>query len=75
VPNNAYASYLLLGDGEELPIPEIQNMRDLNKIHLVVLSACETALGETGQDGTEITGLSYYFLEKGAKAVMASCGK
>ncbi|HEY9610825.1 CHAT domain-containing protein, partial [Allocoleopsis sp.] len=72
VPNNAYASYLLLGDGEELPIPEIQNMRDLNKIHLVVLSACETALGETGQDGTEITGLSYYFLEKGAKAVMAS---
>ncbi|AFZ20753.1 CHAT domain-containing protein [Allocoleopsis franciscana] len=72
VPNNAYASYLLLGDGEELPIPEIQNMRDLNQIHLVVLSACETALGETGQDGTEITGLSYYFLEKGAKAVMAS---
>ncbi|GAB4203940.1 MAG: hypothetical protein Fur006_58650 [Coleofasciculaceae cyanobacterium] len=72
VPNNAYASYLLLGDGEELPIPEIQNLRDLNKIHLVVLSACETALGETGQDGTEITGLSYYFLEKGAKAVMAS---
>ncbi len=38
----------------------------------MVLSACETALGETGQDGTEITGLSYYFLEKGAKAVMAS---
>jgi CHAT domain-containing protein len=72
VPNNAYASYLLLGDGQELPIPEIQKLRDLNKIHLVVLSACETALGETGQDGTEITGLSYYFLEKGAKAVMAS---
>jgi CHAT domain-containing protein/Tfp pilus assembly protein PilF len=72
VPNNAYASYLLLGNGEELPIPEIQELRDLNKIHLVVLSACETALGETGQDGTEITGLSYYFLEKGAKAVMAS---
>src|SRR5919199_1022551 len=72
VPNNAYASYLLLGDGEELPIPEIQNMRDLNKIHLVVLSACETALGETEKDGYEITGLSYYFLEKGAKAVMAS---
>ncbi len=72
VPNNAYGSYLLLGDGEELPIPEIQNLRDLNKIYLVVLSACETALGETGQNGTEITGLSYYFLEKGAKAVMAS---
>ncbi|HEY9666125.1 MAG TPA: CHAT domain-containing protein, partial [Coleofasciculaceae cyanobacterium] len=72
VPGNAYASYLLLGDGNKLPIPDIQELRDLNKIHLVVLSACQTALGETGQDGSEIAGLSYYFLEKGAKAVMAS---
>jgi len=32
----------------------------INKIHLVVLSACETALGETGQDGTEITGLTLF---------------
>lgn len=72
VPGNAYASYLLLGDGDKLPIPDIQSLRDLNKIHLVVLSACQTALGETGQDGSEIAGLSYYFLEKGAKAVMAS---
>ena len=38
----------------------------------MVLSACETALGDTGQDGTEIAGLSYYFLSGGAKAVMAS---
>ncbi len=72
VPGNAYASYLLLGDGNKLPIPDIQELRDLNKIHLVVLSACQTALGETGQDGSEIAGLSYYFLERGAKAVMAS---
>jgi len=72
VANNAYASYLLLGDGKQLPIQDIQNLRDLSKIHLVVLSACETALGDTGQDGTEIAGLSYYFLNGGAKAVMAS---
>jgi CHAT domain-containing protein/Tfp pilus assembly protein PilF len=72
VPGNSYDSFLLLGNGEKLPIPEIQSLRDLGKIHLVVLSACETALGDTGQDGTEIAGLSYYFLSGGAKAVMAS---
>jgi CHAT domain-containing protein len=72
VPGNGYDSYLLLGDGKKLPIPEVQSLRDLNKIHLVVLSACETALGDTGQDGTEIAGLSYYFLNGGAKAVIAS---
>jgi len=55
---------LLLSQGRIL---EAQQVLELLKV-----SACETALGETGQDGTEITGLSYYFLEKGAKAVMAS---
>jgi CHAT domain-containing protein len=29
-------------------------------------------LGGTGQDGTEIAGISFYFLSNGAKAVMAS---
>ncbi|HBE21145.1 MAG TPA: hypothetical protein DEG17_11955, partial [Cyanobacteria bacterium UBA11149] len=72
VPGSAYDSYLLLGNGEKLPIPDIQKLRDLSKIHLVVLSACETALGDRGQDGSEIAGLSYYFLNGGAKAVMAS---
>jgi CHAT domain-containing protein len=72
IPGNSYDSFLLLGNGEKLPIPDIQSLRDLSKVHLVVLSACETALGETGQDGTEIAGLSYYFLSGGAKAVMAS---
>ena len=72
VPGNAYDSYLLLGNGEKIPIPDIENLRDLGKIHLVVLSACETALGGARQDGTEIAGISYYFLNGGAKAVIAS---
>lgn len=38
----------------------------------MVLSACETALGGSGTDGTEIAGLSYYFINGGAQAVMAS---
>lgn len=72
VPGNPDASYLLLGTGQELAIPTIATLQDLRQVHLVVLSACETALGGPLQDGTEISGISYYFLNAGAKAVMAS---
>ena len=72
VPGTASDSYLLLGNGEKLPVPEIENFRDLGKIHLVVLSACETALGGPDQDGKEIAGIAYYFLNGGAKSVVAS---
>lgn len=72
VPGNPDASYLLLGTSKELAIPTIATLQDLRQVHLVVLSACETALGGPGQDGTEISGISYYFLNAGAKAVMAS---
>lgn len=72
VPGSPDDSYLLLGTGERLTIPTIKTLQDLSDVHLVVLSACETALGDTGQDGNEINGISYYFLNSGAKAVMAS---
>jgi CHAT domain-containing protein len=72
VPGSPDASYLLLGTGEKLAIPEIATLQDLNNVQLVVLSACQTALGKEGQDGNEINGISYYFLNAGAKAVMAS---
>ncbi len=60
-----------MGDGEKLPTSKIDNLKNL-KLQLVVLSACETALGATGQDGTEISGISSYFLNNGAKTVIAS---
>jgi CHAT domain-containing protein/Tfp pilus assembly protein PilF len=72
VPGSKYDSYLLLGNGEKYPIPDIQNLRNLDQLDLVVLSACETALGGEGNDGTEIAGISYYFLNNGADAVVAS---
>lgn len=75
VPGSADKSYLLLGNGEKLAIPDIATLQDLADVHLVVLSACETALGGPAQDGTEIAGLSYYFLNSGAAAVMASLWK
>lgn len=74
VPGRADASYLVLGTGEKLPIADIELLeRRFRHIHLVVLSACQTALGGQAGDGTEIAGISAYFLEANrAKAVVAS---
>lgn len=72
VPGRAYKSFLLLGTGEKLAIPDIEKWLNLRDVNLVVLSACETALGGAGLDGREISGLAYYFLNGGAKTVMAS---
>lgn len=72
VPGKAYKSYLLLGSGEKLEIPEIQTWLNLHHVDLVVLSACETALGGTGTDGKEVAAIGYYFLKGGAKSVIAS---
>lgn len=75
VPGQPKKSFIVLGDGNPMEIPEIETMsRRLKDLHLVVLSACQTALGETNQeDGTEIAGLSSYFLEANRSgAVVAS---
>jgi CHAT domain-containing protein len=72
VPGRANQSFLLLGTGERLAIPDIETWLNLRNINLVVLSACETALGGKGLDGREIAGVGYYFLKGGAKTVMAS---
>lgn len=73
IPGSFESSYLLLGTGKPLPIPQIEQLSDLVGVHLVVLSACETALGgKREQDGLEIAGISNSFLEQGAKTVLAS---
>ncbi len=72
VPGRANQSFLLLGTGEKLAIPDIETWLNFRNVNLVVLSACETALGGTGMDGREIAGVGYYFLKGGAKTVIAS---
>ena len=72
VPGPAKQSFLLLGTGQKLAIPEIETWLNLRDVDLVVLSACETALGGPGLNGREIAGVGYYFLKGGAKTVMAS---
>ncbi|MBM0745673.1 DUF3856 domain-containing protein (plasmid) [Phormidium sp. CLA17] len=72
VPGKPEDSFLVLGNGQPLKIPQIETMTDLGGIHLVVLSACETAKGGADKEGIEVSGISYYFLSSGAKSVIAS---
>lgn len=72
LPGRARQSFFLLGTGEKFVIPDIETWLNLRNVSLVVLSACETALGGPGLDGREIAGMGYYFLNSGAKSVMAS---
>jgi CHAT domain-containing protein len=74
-PKSITESFLLLGNGDRLPISNIATFTNLNNTHLVVLSACQTGLSGQGQDGTEISGISSYFLQRGAKSVLASLWK
>ncbi len=68
-----YESYIALGDGNRLRIPDIRDILDLNTIDLVVLSACQTALGgRVNEEGVEIASLGSAFLQKQAKSVLAS---
>ncbi|MEM8545276.1 MAG: CHAT domain-containing protein [Cyanobacteria bacterium P01_H01_bin.119] len=75
-PSRAQESYIVMGDGSRLTTDDIDDMnRRLNNLHLVILSACQTALGGSDGDGSEIAGISSYFLgqrNSRAETVIAS---
>ncbi|PZV17611.1 MAG: hypothetical protein DCF21_09135 [Leptolyngbya sp.] len=77
VPGQPRDSYIVLGDGNRLDVNAIDAREHLfQNLHLVVLSACQTALGGQAGDGSEIAGISSYFLAPGrAQTVVASLWK
>jgi CHAT domain-containing protein/lipopolysaccharide biosynthesis regulator YciM len=77
IPTDPRTSYLVLGDHTPYSISKIQYLEDLQNVHLVVLSACETALGGSDRNGLEVAGIASYFLTSNAKAkaVLASLWK
>jgi CHAT domain-containing protein/tetratricopeptide (TPR) repeat protein len=65
-------SYLLLGDGSRLTLAELAQLR-FQDIELVVLSACNTAIGGGHrQNGREIEGLGAMVRHQGGHRVLAT---
>nr|WP_322711777.1 CHAT domain-containing protein [Nostoc sp. ChiSLP03a]MDZ8213020.1 CHAT domain-containing protein [Nostoc sp. ChiSLP03a] len=64
-------SFILMGDGNRINLKEIEEWK-LPDVTLVVLSACQTALGGELGDGLEILGFGYQLQRTGVRASIAS---
>jgi CHAT domain-containing protein len=64
-------SFLLMGDGSRLTLDQIRNSGYFPDTELLTLSACETAMGSSGQ-GTEIEGFGALAMGQGVHAVIAT---
>ena len=65
------SSYLLLGDGQRLPLSRLAQM-PWDRVRLVLLSACDSAVGDTSRQGREFNGLAGVLRQAGAGHVLAS---
>lgn len=73
-PGTVEKSYLLLGDGSELSLAEVER-RDLrfDNMDLITLSACETAVSEVNPgNGLEVEGFTAVAQRQGAKGILAT---
>jgi CHAT domain-containing protein len=72
LPNNPKNSFIVFGDGKYTTFDDIS--WPVGNVNLVVLSACETALGgiTDKSTGTEVLGLGFKITSQGAKTVIAS---
>jgi len=72
-PGNDTMSFLLMGDGQHLTIDKIRHQANLfGGVDLLTLSACDTAVGNVGQDGKEIESFGVLAQRQGAKAIVAT---
>jgi CHAT domain-containing protein len=67
-------SFIVFGDGDKATIADMEKWT-LTNVALVVLSACETAIGGKLGNGIEILGLGYQIQNRGAGAAIASLWK
>ena len=67
-------SFIVFGNQEAATMSEIR-LWTLTNVALIVLSACETGIGEKLGDGKEILGLGYQMQRAGARAAIASLWK
>lgn len=69
-------SFIVFGNGDTINLRNIQRQWKLDNAELVVLSACETAVGSTELgSGVEILGLGFQMEQAGAQATLASLWK
>jgi CHAT domain-containing protein/Flp pilus assembly protein TadD len=64
-------SFILFGDGSRSTLRDVGSWR-LPNVDLMVLSACETGLGDKLGDGKEVLGFGYQMQQTGARAAIAS---
>ncbi len=71
VPTSPDESFILFGNGKPVTLRDVKTWT-LSNVDLVVLSACETGLGDELGDGREILGLGFQIQRTGARAALAS---
>jgi CHAT domain-containing protein len=75
VPGSPDQSIILLGDGSTISLREIEQQWKFPNLSLVVLSACETAIGGKLGNGIEVLGFGYQMQRTGSRAAMSSLWK
>ncbi|MGD1804304.1 CHAT domain-containing protein [Dapis sp. BLCC M126] len=72
ISGNPEDSFIMFGDGDLVTLREVRDSWFLTNVDLLVLSACQTAVGGKLGNGEEILGFGYLMQEVGAKATVAS---
>ncbi len=75
VPGSPDQSIILLGDGSTINLREIEQQWQFPNLSLVVLSACETAIGGKLGNGIEVLGFGYQMQRTGSRATISSLWK
>jgi len=72
VPDSPDQSIIVLGNGTSISLREIEQQWKFPNVSLVVLSACETAIGGKLGSGIEILGFGYQMQRAGSRASISS---